>query len=143
MNFKRIFFTIVVLLIVLAFAVSFFSAGIISLKGDAEENVDADDPQAGDDTVSPFIQSIQSSMVESENKSDNANNIAKAINVYNALIKSDSEKIISFDGSKTDFGGIKAKLNNMGIYFEEITASNEKDAWEMIKVDENGVAVFE
>ena len=116
MNLKRIFFTIVVLIIVLAFSASFFSAGIRSLiNNDEEESTSEQQPSGIDeqsDELSPFIQSIKSSMVQSPETSENANSIAKAINVYNSLTEQDSDKILSFDGSNADFNSLKIFFRN-------------------------------
>ena len=83
------------------------------------------------------MQTLKASMIVSENDKDNANNIAKVINVYNALNK--ENKITDIDGTVS--ADAVAKLSGADIYFTDIDTEVEAAAWALITVDANGVAV--
>jgi len=137
---KRIF-SVIVLIIVLAFAASFIGSGLTRKKNNEEadqaQNTNTSENGQADE-LSPFILSVKASMIESEDNNANAANISKAINVYNSLSK--ESKLLSFDGETDSFVSLSEKLEIMGIYFDEISETSEKAAWRKVNIDENGVA---
>ena len=134
---KKMIFSIIVILIVLSFAASFFASGIYARSAAAatqspaaptpiEVQLPSDEatptPKPTVD-VSAFLASIKASMVATDDASANAALIYGAVNVYNSLYP--SEMILEDETMPNS--GIE-KLKKAGIYFDEIDSGAETAA---------------
>jgi hypothetical protein len=150
MDLKKAFFSVVVILIVVAFFFSFFSMAATSSNKDEPE----EQPQDVKDDITPkveqvtqtdepsnFMVSIKQSMVVGDSDKDTAQTIANTINMYNSL--SDGKKVVSFDGTADDYKAITQSLKGMDIYFDAITSEQEKAAFALIQVDDDGIAYLQ
>lgn len=149
-NIRKLIFSFIVILIVLAFGASFFASGLSSRSAAATPTPTPEAPMpsmlvqptaAPTPTPTPtvdysaFLASIKTSMVVKEGAADNAVLLTGAINVYNSLYP--DMMILSGDNIQT--AGIE-KLTEADIYFDEITEDAENAAWELVTIDENGKA---
>ena len=148
---KKTIFSVVVILIVLSFAASFFSSGIASRSASAAQAADAyptptmvslpsdfatpTPTPSSDANVSNFLTAIKDMMIVSEDTTENATLIVGAINVYNTLNRDDMIIV----NKTVDITAIE-KLKNENIYFDDIAEDVEAEAWGMIVVDANGMA---
>ena len=148
-DFKKMIFSIIVILIVLSFAASFFASGISARSASAATQPPAEptpvEVQLPSDEATPiptptvdvsaFLASIKASMVATDDASANAALIYGAVNVYNSLYPSD----MILDDETLPNSAIE-KLKNAGIYFDEIDSGAETTAWSKVSIDENGKA---
>lgn len=137
MKLKRIFFSVVVVLIVVAFVFSFFASGIAANRAsdaqeqEATQQVDEEINLEQDEALSPFLQTIKNAMVQNDDATVNAKHIADAINVYNSL-KADDKIAIE----AASYGIAAKKLADFGIYFDTIDTQVETLAWQMIEMED-------
>lgn len=151
---KKTIFSLIVILIVLSFAASFFASGLSSGKASAAQATAQITPEPAmvlrptatpaptptpvptpDENIIQFLAAVKESMVASEDPAINATLIVSAINVYNSLYEDDMIIV-----EKTADAAAIEKLTTANIYFDEIAEDIEQLSWEMVTVDENGIA---
>jgi len=143
-NVKRMFYSGIVILIVLAFGVSFFSMFAFSdeaNKSNAEptsEKSAANDETSEENSRSAFMVAVKASMIEGDTSNETAQAIVNTLNIYNSL--NADKKVTSFDGESADFNEIRKALIASDIYFDDISSNKETAAWELVIVDEEGVS---
>ncbi len=146
---KKRIFSIIVILIILSFAASFFAsaswtnssssaaASASPAPSTAEQTTTAAQASATPDpNLMSFLISIKNSMVVSEDSVTNASLIIGAVNAYNTLYSND---IVSLN-SEEEIAAAIEKLKGADIYFDDISADAETQAWELVLVDETGLA---